>query len=183
MPSNANLTFPPPADFYHFNYGGANNEQTDIAPIIFDVMMYVAGEKFMVEDLKRLAARKFEKRAKKKWNTTAFADAIHVLYMTAPEDAGLRDTIIAVTQKHPELFDREAGYTRFREVLGEVAQFGRDLAMATHTKPQMARYQCPKCNNIITTSRDSSGCKLVCASCNNYGSRDFSWWAQYEIEE
>lgn len=114
---------------YHFDY--INFKQTGISPIVMDVRMYVVADKYLVEPLKNLAAKKFGDGARGRWNTRAFADAIRKVYESAAKDSPLKHTIIEVVELHrKDLLDPKRGFDAFHEVLGNVPEFGRDVSVA-----------------------------------------------------
>lgn len=176
----------PYADFYFFKYSDAPPD--NVEPIIYDVRVYAVADKYLVGDLREIVADHFTRRAEQVWSTKAFADAIHEIYTKGPQVSLLRDIVVTTVHEHPELLETESVYTRFREVLGEVAEFGRDLALtgykAMKVTQKLSRYKCPNpnCAQIIEASSETTGCYMECGSCDE-PSRPFDWWEDYEILE
>ncbi|KAF5616481.1 speckle-type poz [Fusarium sp. NRRL 25303] len=69
--------------------------------------VYALGEKYGIEDLKRLALDKFDAEAKHHWQSDDFLHAIREVYRsTMDEDHHLRDVVVEVVYAHMELLDQ-----------------------------------------------------------------------------
>lgn len=90
--------------------------------------VYALAEMFQVEDLKVLAASKFQKEAMVHWNHPDFLEAVQVVYLTSVRtDRLLRDIVVETMKSRKSLLDNEA----FREVVAEL-DLAFELLMAVH---------------------------------------------------
>ena len=122
-----------------------------MSPLLLDIRMYIIADKYFVAPLKDLAARKFNEGAKAWWNSRAFANAAAEVYSSAAKDSFLKHSVVDVTRKHAqELLDPTKGYDAFLEVLNEVPELGKDVAIALVSYTNQDEYICPICGSLFT---------------------------------
>ncbi|KAI7332539.1 hypothetical protein KC315_g4610 [Hortaea werneckii] len=116
--------------FYEFDYG---TSQDNKCPLVLDLRVHAAAEKFLLPNLKRLAATKFEQRAQTEWNSQGFANAVYEVYMNLLEnDSGLKQKIVQIVNEHrSELFHPINGSEAFKDMAVEIPEFGRDVLIAS----------------------------------------------------
>jgi hypothetical protein len=136
---------------YGFDYA----EAVDLPLMVFATRVYALADKYDIPALKILATTKFEAVAKDGWNTTDFPRSIKVMYESTPSnDRGLRDVALRVAAENSNALFEANG--EFQEVIGEVAEFGRDLAHALSdclkVLPAIKRYRCPGCRGTWQTA-------------------------------
>lgn len=167
--------------FIHYLY---NFDYSDgFSAIVLDVRVYVIADKYFVAPLKDLAARKFEEGAKAWRNTRAFADAVAEVYQStaAGKSNPLKKAIIKVVKKHAkELLDAAKGHGYFLEVLGETAEFGKDVSMALAPPIAGGWFKCPNCATIFAVQEDLS--KFTCPN-NCYALAHALFWIQSLVED
>lgn len=137
-------------------------------------------DKYFIEPLKALAAKKFEECAVEWWNTRAFADEIGEVYQLT--EAGKRNplkaTILKVVKEHArKLLDLSNPQDYFLDVLGENAEFAKDVAIATNNQPMTGKhYKCPSCDTTFTV--DAMAKKFNCPrACTRKQETDY--WDMY----
>lgn len=147
--------------------------------------MHAIADKYFVEPLKKLAAAKFEARAREDWHTSAFADAVAEIYQTTSrDDEPIREIALQTIRTHShKLLRKDGRHVAFLAVLRETAELGADLATSLESKTSMVKYECPKCSTIlevggllncdIDTLRRSRGCFI--------GVMPF--WQQYQVRD
>ncbi|KAI6855623.1 hypothetical protein KC338_g8795 [Hortaea werneckii] len=171
--------------FYEFDYGTSKDIEN---PLVLDVQVYAAAEKYLLPNLKRLAVTKFEQRAEKAWQSADFANAISEAYHL--DNLGLlgRDGVLTqkmtriVSDHRLEIFDPAKGLETFKIMAVEVAWFGRDVLEAscrTENSKEWAKYNCPKCGACWAIEKKTMGVLLGCPhGCH----RDHyvAWWDSYK---
>jgi len=107
-----------------------HNDESRMAPIVFDVHVNVVADKYDMTALANLAAAKFGRRAESEWRTPAFADAAELVYTlpSNPSNIILRNVITKVACAQANALYTEDIGARFREVAGSVPQLGSELA-------------------------------------------------------
>jgi hypothetical protein len=160
-------------------YGFDYTKAVDLPLMVFTAQVYALADKYDIPALKILATTKFEALATDSWNTTDFPHSIKVMYESTPsDDRGLRDVALrlAAENSHALFEDNE----EFHAMIGEVAEFGKDLAHAlsdcVKVQPVIKRYKCPGCAGIWqTTERVYSGRNFHCQWCG----RRYSDWPSH----
>jgi hypothetical protein len=70
--------------------------------------VYALAEKFGIRGLKALALDKFAAEAAKHWDSPDFSQAAHEVYTSTVEsDRGLRDEVVKILYRNPELLSKE----------------------------------------------------------------------------
>lgn len=134
--------------FYTFDYSDTA-QKTSLSACMFHVKMFVAAEKYSIEHLQLLAAKEFQKAAKRDWSTDAFAEAIVAVYTTTNDvQRRLRDALVAVVKEHfSDLYATPGKYKRFFDIYTEAPDFGKDIALALASQKQaeegLKTYKCP----------------------------------------
>ncbi|KAF4906501.1 hypothetical protein CGCF415_v007880 [Colletotrichum fructicola] len=107
-------------------------------PILFNLQMSVAADKFEVSCLKRCAAEKLRDASEKLWNTDAFVKAIAYAYSETPRvDVMTRSVLAEVAARHASDLNQ---IIAFRNLLDEFLQFNVDFTEAVvKTEPDMSQ--------------------------------------------
>ncbi|KAI8240574.1 hypothetical protein K4K55_000588 [Colletotrichum sp. SAR 10_96] len=107
-------------------------------PIMFNLQMSVAADKFEVSCLKRCAAEKLRDASEKLWNTDAFVKAIAYAYSETPRvDVMTRSVLAEVAARHASDLNQ---IIAFRNLLDEFLQFNVDFTEAVvKTEPDMSQ--------------------------------------------
>lgn len=165
--------------FYEFDYGTSQDNE---CPLVLDLRVHAAAEKYLLPNLKRLAATKFEQRAEKEWQSTDFACAIMEVYGGFVDvDDALRQTIVRIVKDHRwELFDPAKGHESFKTMLIDIPVFGRDVLIASIGSGNFEgwiKYECPSCGTYwgVQGNAQYMGCPKGCCR-----SQPLSWWASYK---
>lgn len=114
---------------YRFDYSVPKNMSLE-AQLDFHIRIYNIDEFQDVEDLKSTTQICFHTLLSENWNHSIFETAIRLAYKaTAGSDRGLKDPIVEYAMgKLDELKEDQ----NFLNVMAEVGDFGRDLALAIH---------------------------------------------------
>ncbi|KAI7533878.1 hypothetical protein KC331_g12847 [Hortaea werneckii] len=167
---------------YNFDYGDYGNSQDHYCPSVLDVRVYAAADKYLLPNLKRLAAEKFEKGMKAEWESGGFVNAIQEAYVVIPEsDRTLKKIIIEVASKHKlALLHPSKGSEDFKRLTAELPEFGKDLLVAstiTWIDEEWVKYRCPSCKLhwAMPDQEKSFTCPREC-----YNKQDPSWWVSYK---
>lgn len=178
---------------YHFDHTDSGTKSA----LVLDVRVFAIADKYLLEPLKQLAARKFEAHCKAEWQTAAFAEAAAEAYATAPvHDNTLKRTVVATVKAHAvELRSAKPEYEAFRKVISEIAELGADLVFdgamgessstgaAGLSSSSFTWYRCPQpfCG-LEFYRRD--GQVPPTAYCPNgcFHDRPPVWWAPYKID-
>ncbi|KAK5707672.1 hypothetical protein LTR97_000210 [Elasticomyces elasticus] len=141
------------SDTDHYSRG---SEEREISPIVYDVLIHIAADKYDIPALQSLAASKFNTRAQEEWKLEAFADAAELIYTAAADrDHQLRNTVVAVATKHGRDLSTQEQGSRFREVAASVGALGAALWQmqieleARRPKP-LDVYSCSQCAKRTT---------------------------------
>ncbi|RMY70506.1 hypothetical protein D0862_14741 [Hortaea werneckii] len=165
--------------FYEYDYVTPQNHER---PLELDLDVYIAAEKYDLQNLKRLAATKFERRAEHDWRSNRFASAIFEAYNCLPEsDRVLKQKIARIVSKHRmDLFHPVKGSETFKVLTVKVPEFGRDVLIAssdTGDDGEREKYRCPTCTKCWYIEKETQYfvCPKGCA-----GPRTMRNWAQYK---
>ncbi|KAK4543499.1 hypothetical protein LTR36_005393 [Oleoguttula mirabilis] len=111
--------------FYTFDYQDFAPSPSGLSPTVFHVKIFAAAEKYFVEQLQVLAAKKLADTAKRDWGTDGFADAIQGSYTsTSDSERRLRDPLIAVVKDHvTDLYATSGKYKKFLELSTKLPEF------------------------------------------------------------
>lgn len=144
--------------------------------MIFHLQLYALADTLLVDSLKSLAQTQFQEIVEQDWNTDVFPDTIKRVYeITNPGTAGdqLRAIVVRIAAEHGRELMAQGG--QFSMMMGEVAEFGRDvfqiMAGGAVALPliaeKMVTYKCPACPFEFyakAIERDEiacSGCSVV----------------------
>ncbi|KAF5516564.1 hypothetical protein CGCS363_v001617 [Colletotrichum siamense] len=107
-------------------------------PILFNLQMSVAADKFEVSCLKRCAVEKLRDASEKLWNTDAFVKAIAYAYSESSRvDVMARSVLAEVAARHVSDLSQ---IIAFRNLLDEFLQFHVDFTEAVvKTEPDMSQ--------------------------------------------
>ncbi|KAI8268541.1 hypothetical protein K4K58_004991 [Colletotrichum sp. SAR11_239] len=107
-------------------------------PILFNLQMSVAADKFEVSCLKRCAVEKLRDASEKLWNTDAFVKAIAYAYSEISRvDVMTRSVLAEVAARHASDLNQ---IIAFRNLLDEFLQFNVDFTEAVvKTEPDMSQ--------------------------------------------
>ncbi|KAI7286699.1 hypothetical protein KC345_g1042 [Hortaea werneckii] len=165
--------------FYEFDYGPSQDEEFKLR---LDVRVYAAADKYLLPNLKRLAATKFEERAEKAWPSKDFVGATFEVYRSSLEgDNVLKQKIVRiVADRRSKIFHPEQGYKAFKMMAVSIPEFGRDVLIASSVMEhgdEWAKYKCPKCATYWCMQKKTEF--FWCPKgCNPARAR--TWWAQFK---
>lgn len=110
---------------YRCDYDSSGNDQRPVSPMLFNIKVYTAADKYDIPPLKSCARKKFDKVVDTCWDMDDFAHAITLIYSsTPPTDRGLRDIVVDVAHEHlKELLKKD----KFFRVLEETPGFAADI--------------------------------------------------------
>jgi hypothetical protein len=134
--------------------------------MLFHLHLYALANTLLVDPLKALAQARFQDLVEQDWNTDVFPDTIKRVYeITTPETGGdqLRAIVVRIAARHgTELMAKEG---RFSMMMGEVAEFGRDVfQVMARVVEKMVAYRCPVCPFEFFAKAIERE-ELVCSSC------------------
>ncbi|KAK3625294.1 Kelch-like protein 10 [Elasticomyces elasticus] len=171
-----------------FKYDDAD---TEVAPVLFNVRMVAAAEKYFVKFLAPLAVSKLDfylGNVETAWGSEDFADAIAEAYTTTHDsDRELRDTLLKVAVEHAhELFDKkQTDYAHFQEMAAKTPSFSMEVAAMLAKPCELETYRCPYggCDNRFRSSmEEGSSTSWECEECDHwFGSNSYKWWQDYRI--
>ncbi|KAK3646242.1 hypothetical protein LTR56_008593 [Elasticomyces elasticus] len=168
---------------YTFDYSDEQHvkfeDSEPVPPIVFDVLVHMIADKNEIPSLEKLAASKFEKRAKEEWDTKPFATAATLIYTDAADRGNeLKDTIMAVATEHAEALSDASTPPglHFRDAADNVPALASALwrKHVEHVKIKVLKqYKCPYnygCPNIKSASEiGASNTTMRCHQCGgNY---------------
>lgn len=165
----------------------------DFAPLLFSVHVHTIADKYGIPGLSDDATHKFATRAKKEWNTSAFADAIEDMYTTSPETkGGMREQAVDIAAEHIKTLRTSPLGARFRMVSDTVAPFASALlnrVINGKLEPSvdlggLKSYRCPGCSKILhmdpADANSSSYNIRSCCYCSiHYQAR---YWSANELK-
>lgn len=155
--------------------------ETETHRLLFHANVYAMGEKYGANSVKDAARKKFREAVQSQWSEAIFPDAVKLVYETTPQnDRGLRNVVTKLAAGHArELLT--ADNDRFRTMMGQVADFGRDLSMELAFLPQVGKdypaYECPMCESVFMLKDQSNVGKFHCPECNRL--RWVNQWEKY----
>jgi len=175
--------------FYTHDYRGPNLEKCD-GGMLLDARVYAIADKYLIPDLRALAATRFEEGAQSQWSTPNFADAIDELYTERfVDNRKLREVVVEAVRNHAtELFGGNQAYEKFVEVHDRTGEFSAACSKAlalnmprgSQATPGIT-YRCAnsRCDMRFTTHGEPE--YLTCpGSCGAV--RHMDWWRQYCLE-
>jgi len=149
--------------------------------LLFHANVYAMGEKHGANSVKDAAREKFREAVQSQWSEAVFPDAVKLVYETTPQnDRGLRNVVTKLAAGHArELL--AVDNDRFRTMMGQVADFGRDLSMELASLPQVGKdytaYECPMCECVFMLKDQSNIGKFHCPECKRL--RSVNQWEKY----
>lgn len=154
---------------YLHGYGGQasssdNDSSTDEQELCLHANVYALGEKYGVATLKEASLQKFEKDAQTSWKSSAFRDAVKIVFTsTAEHDKGLRDVVIRTLSLHRKEL---AGDTEMERVIREIDGLAFGLWKTSSVLP--AGPTCNACQSVyIRVCRRPHGKTTKSASAYN----------------
>ncbi|KAK5710263.1 hypothetical protein LTR17_019033 [Elasticomyces elasticus] len=174
--------------FYTFDYSDEDHVKPEdlegIPSIVLDVLVHMIADKNAIPSLEKLAASKFEQRAKAEWETKAFADAATLIYTQAAHRGDqLKETVMSVATEHADTLSDPASPSgaHFRSAVEAVPALGvavwrRYVEHVEAEKSKPKYYRCPNC--AISVAEDKiitgTGGTTICTGCNtNYYVKDW----------
>lgn len=147
--------------------------------MLFHLHLYTLAETLLIAPLKTLTQTRFQDTVEQEWHSESFPETIKRVYeITAPETGGdqLRAIVVKISASHGKELMGKGG--AFRIMMGEVAEFGRDVFQVMMGAPivevphmvekeRMVAYRCPVCPfefyaKVIERSEIAcSGCGVV----------------------
>ncbi|KAK5709695.1 hypothetical protein LTR17_019571 [Elasticomyces elasticus] len=173
---------------------------TELAPVLLNVRIVAAAEKYFVKFLAPLAVSKLNYHVEDSWETEAFADAIAEAYTTTHDsDRELRDTLLKVVVEHAhELFDKvKTQYAHFQEMAAKTPSFSMEIAasLAKIAKEyedekeheDKLTYWCPgdPCRERFMSSvKERQILEWSCGICGwSQGPASYEFWQEYAATE
>ena len=130
---------------YENEYDSSGNNDAQVSPMLFDVMVYQVAEKYGVGALKKLSKVKFDHAASICWEMNEFPHVItHVSSSSECEE--LRDTIAHISHKH---IDKLIVKNNFFRVLQETSGFAADVVQLMVKGTNL--HGCTRCSNCRTS--------------------------------
>lgn len=127
---------------YKNEYDSSGNNDGQLSPIPFDVMVYQVADKYGVGALKKLSKEKFDHATSICWGMDDFPHVITHVYSSS-ESEGLRDTIARISHKH---IDKLIMKNKFFRVLQETSGFAADVVqLMIKGTDSHAQTRCPNC--------------------------------------
>ncbi|KAK5687188.1 hypothetical protein LTS10_001326 [Elasticomyces elasticus] len=174
---------------YHTEYDDA---ETEIAPVLFNVRVVAAAEKYFVKFLAPLAVSKLDYHVEEAWEKEEFADAIAEAYTTTHDsDHELRNTLLKVVVKHAHelLGEEQTKCAHFQEMAAKTPSFGMEVAALLAKQKgefyEMNTYWCPEeeCQEkFISPMKYGQQVAYRCISCgHDSGAKPFMWWAENSL--
>ena len=108
-------------------------------PLLLDLLVYTAANKFIIKPLENEALSRFVDRCATEWTTDTFAAVVALVYrFDQPCYATLKNTILStITANMHELLDNESKYAPFHEMMQSAPGFSAELARAiSKAKPK-----------------------------------------------
>ncbi|KAM3416586.1 hypothetical protein BST61_g8177 [Cercospora zeina] len=92
-------------------HAGDNDDTEAESHLVLHTQVYALGEKYDIPSLKQLARRKFEMAAACYYDAPELAEAIQLVYQsTVDTDRGLRDIVLQLFRRHPQLANTQDIY-------------------------------------------------------------------------
>lgn len=131
---------------YENEYDSSGNNDAQVSPMLFDVMVYQVADKYGVAALKKVSKGKFDRAASICWEMDDFPHVITHVYSSS-ECEELRDTIAQISHEH---IDKLIVKNNFFRVLQETSGFAADIVqlMAKGTNLH-GHTQCPNCRATL----------------------------------
>ncbi|KAI7289663.1 hypothetical protein KC343_g4719 [Hortaea werneckii] len=165
--------------FYEHDYGTSQDTKW---PLVFDIQVYAVADKYLLPNLKHLAATNFEQRAEKNWKSKDFETAVTDTYeYLLDSDGTLMQTMARIVSKHrKDLFHPVTGSLELKALAVRIPEFGSDVLRASidaEGGSYCAKYRCPRCRKRfrIKTGTYSFVCPNGCI-----GARTMKFWAQHK---
>ncbi|KAK5704552.1 hypothetical protein LTR17_021786 [Elasticomyces elasticus] len=163
-----------------------DDADTEVAPVLLNVRIVAAAEKYFVKFLAPLAVSKLDFYVGTVWESEAFADAIAEAYTTTHDsDRELRETLLKVVVEHAhELFDKKIKeYAHFQEMAAKTPFFSMEVvALATNPQTDNPTYSCPgmTCSRIFrATIKEGQWATWKCDSCDAAWTLPSTTWENY----
>ncbi|KAK3640306.1 hypothetical protein LTR56_011902 [Elasticomyces elasticus] len=159
----------------------------DLTPaMLLNIHLHVIADKYEIPSLEKLAAEKFQQRAKLEWSTKSFADAATLIYTSvADRQNQLKEVVMSAATEYAEALSDPASPSgaHFRSAVEAVPALGIAVwrKYVEHVKAEKSKpkqYICPNANCAIKVPEDkiingTTG-TAVCTGCGtNYYVKDW----------
>ncbi|KAK4963380.1 hypothetical protein LTR10_001008 [Elasticomyces elasticus] len=170
-----------------------DDADTEVAPVLLNVRVVAAAEKYFVKFLAPFAVSKLKYHVEGAWETDAFVDAIGEAYTTTHDsDRELRDTLLKVVVGRANmLFNKEfEKYAHFQDMAAKTPSFSMEVAawlaasLEKHTK--FGTYCCPNggCEEFRSNMEEGSTTSWECGQCSEWvHSKPYEWWQNYRLRD
>ncbi|KAF8853785.1 hypothetical protein BDZ45DRAFT_65034 [Acephala macrosclerotiorum] len=136
-------------------------------PLMFNVKMYIAGDKYDIPGLRVLATKKFKTCVAQHWNNSTFSEAAqHLWENTIDSDRQLRNVVIKTAHKNiDQLLDRG----EFVDLMKSHGEFGLDIVkmMRGRSLDEVVLEEVP-CSPPPRLRRRSLSCSRPCSRSLSY---------------
>ncbi|KAK3717599.1 hypothetical protein LTR37_005665 [Vermiconidia calcicola] len=130
--------------------------------LLLHAKVFAAAVKYQVPALKALAASKFKHAVNANWNHPTFADAVHNVYTTTPQEVvELRDIVADALNTHSDLLEK----AEIETVVLDIPRLAFDLMKKAKGHKNVNPSSCQACGS--TRIICSCGAE-VCSNCNYY---------------
>ncbi|KAK3626407.1 hypothetical protein LTR56_019270 [Elasticomyces elasticus] len=176
---------------FHYMYNNEYDDaDTETVPVLFNVRIVAAAEKYFVDHLALLAVSKLDYYVEDSWATRPFADGIEETYTTtADTDRQLRDAFLEVVDRHAdELFDKDSTrYPHFQAMAAKTVSFSMEvaarLAKAEGIRRSRVTYRCPgaNCPMVFRSTMKEADTSVVrkCGKCGLDSNYSWDKWQQF----
>ncbi|KAK4574555.1 hypothetical protein LTR86_001396 [Recurvomyces mirabilis] len=166
--------------FYYIYHGEYNDVEIATTPMLVNVRMVAAAEKYFVDHLPGIAASKLDYYTERDggWATVDFADAIEEAYTTtADQGRQLRETLLEVVLRHKsDLFDnKKPEFSYFQAMAARTPGFAADVASALCRAPITPLYRCPSSDCSVVFRCEFGEADLLDWECPECGVAREDW--------
>ena len=144
-------------------------------PLLTNAEIYAAADFYDIPSLKKLAQVKMKKCVLSLWEHEEFPQAVRIAYTsTLPKDRGLRDIVLKTILEHFEDLGETVDETEhgmledrptFSQVMSEVADVSRDIALQFSQKWMKFRQVKCDCGHIWAYTTQSEQLHMACPHC------------------
>ena len=150
---------------YLYTLGYDDDKSDGFDPMTTNIYVYVIADKYQVPPLQSLAASKFRVRATAEWNTKEFVNAVKTVYEFTHGPNSLRDAALEISKSH--LSTLLMGETGFADMVGEVAELGKELLTGIFCRDGMKKWKCKQshCGTEFWARKHAAMSSLRCSVC------------------
>ncbi|KAK5134178.1 hypothetical protein LTR08_006838 [Meristemomyces frigidus] len=117
---------------YHFDYDDAHHVKHGVDPVVLNVRMVMAGDKYFSTTLRDLAMQKLKMRITADWDKASFGAAITMAYSNTTASAGkLRALLVEVAQNNADVLFGDGVHLDFQKAPREQPDFMFDYSKKT----------------------------------------------------